>query len=274
MKKVFASAIFITFVAIGVTWAAIWAFARLTFGYVPLSVLLESSVVALLIAFPTGLLLEAQKQQLRETSIRLRRSQSRLREALKELKRNSETDFLTSVLNRGSFLQRLEQIYDCDDNGALLMIDADDFKSINDHFGHAAGDRALTIIADIIADVISETGVNNALVGRMGGEEFAVFLPGADRRMARETAENIRVEINNAEFWPSDDESHPLSVSIGGELLYGFSGFAEALAKADERMYQAKRFGKNRCRIPQVDPLPSASTDPAIAKPVDNQKVA
>ena len=270
MKKVFASAVFITFVAIGVTWAAMWTFAQLVYGYVPLPVLLKSSLVAMLIAFPTGLLLEAQKRQLRQTSARLRRSQSRLRETLKELKRSSETDFLTSVLNRGSFLRRLEKKYDCGATGALLMIDADDFKSINDRCGHAAGDRALMIIADVIAESVSGDG----LVGRMGGEEFAVFLPTADREVARETAEQIRRAINDADFWPTDFERHPLSVSIGGELLSGFAGFTEALAKADERMYQAKRSGKNRCKIPQSEPMAGRAMNARLVNESEDQRVA
>ncbi|MEP1206959.1 MAG: GGDEF domain-containing protein [Rhizobiaceae bacterium] len=270
MKKVFANAIFITFVAIGVTWATMWFFAQMTYGFVPVEALLKSSLVAVLIAFPTGLLLEAQKKQLAEASARLRRSQCKLRAAMREVKRNSERDFLTSVLNRGSFLQRLEKRYEAGEEGALLMIDADDFKSINDQFGHAAGDQALTLIADAISMTIGDGG----LVGRMGGEEFAVFMPAADRQEARETAEKIRREIGETEFWPTEHRRHALSVSIGGELMTGQVGFSCALAKADERMYQAKRFGKNRCKIP---PTETAGTAPVTADQVaefETQRVA
>ena len=258
MKKVFANAFFITFVAIGVTWATMWIFAQTTYGFVPVEALLKSSLVAMLIAFPTGLLLEAQKKQLVEVSGRLRRSQCKLRAALREVKRNSERDFLTSVLNRGSFLQRLKKRYEAGEKGALLMIDADDFKSVNDKYGHAAGDQALTLIADAISMTIG----GDDLVGRMGGEEFAVFLPAADRQEAREIAERIRQEIGASEFWPTEYQRHALSVSIGGELLASQNSFSCALAKADERMYQAKRFGKNRCKFP---PTEKAKSTPANA---------
>ena len=270
MKKVFANAIFITFVAIGVTWAAMWSFAQITYGFVPLSVLLQSSLIAMLVAFPTGLLLEAQKKQLRETSFRLRRSQARLRETMKELKRSSEMDCLTSVLNRGSFLRQLEKLYDGGETGALLMIDADDFKSINDRFGHAAGDRALVLISN----AISKWARADGLIGRMGGEEFAVFLPGADRQFAKMVAERIRGEVNSTEFWPTEHAQHQLSVSIGGEVLNGFNGFTEALAKADERMYQAKRVGKNACQFPRADTLSSFQFDTAKDRRADGRRVA
>ena len=270
MKKVFASAIFITFVAIGVTWATMWSFARITYGFVPMSVLLQSSLIAMLVAFPTGLLLEAQKKQLREASFRLRRSQARLRETMKELKRSSETDCLTSVLNRGSFLRQLEKLYDGGETGALLMIDADDFKAINDRFGHAAGDNALVLISNAISKWADDDG----LIGRMGGEEFAVFLPGADRQFAKMIAERIRGEVYSAEFWAADNRQHPLSVSIGGEVLSGFNGFTEALAKADERMYQAKRVGKNACRFPKADTLSSFQFDSASDRKPDGRRVA
>jgi len=270
MKKVFANAIFITFVAIGITWAAMWTVAQFTYGFVPAQAMLKSSLIAILIAFPTGLLLEAQKKQLADTSERLRRSQSKLRKALREMKRTSEMDFLTSVFNRGSFLLRLEKMKAAGETGALLMIDADDFKSINDQFGHAAGDRALTLIADIISMSVEDHGI----VGRLGGEEFAVFLPRADRRLARQTAEQIRSEINDADFWPTDIQRHPLSVSIGGELLTGINELTEALAMADKRMYQAKRVGKNRCKFPQADPFPTVPIASSRSEKFARKRVA
>lgn len=270
MKKVFASAIFITFVAIGITWAAIWSFARITYGFVPISVLMQSSLIAMLIAFPTGLLLEAQKMQLREASFRLRRSQARLCETMKELKRSSEIDCLTSVLNRGSFLRQLENLYEGGETGALLMIDADDFKSINDRFGHAAGDQALVLISNAISKWADE----DSLVGRMGGEEFAVFLPSADRSLAKMTAERIRNAVNRTEFRPTENALHALSVSIGGEVLNGCNSFTEALAKADERMYQAKKVGKNSCQFPKADTLASFQLDTGSDRKSDGRRVA
>ena len=243
MKRAFASAVFITFVAIGVTWAIMWLFAQRAYGYVPAEALLNSALISMLIAFPTGLMLEAQKRQLQEAKDRLQRSQSMLQEALDDMKRTAELDCLTSLLNRGSFLRRLERLQDAGMEGALLMIDADDFKLINDKFGHAAGDRALTLISDTLTEVVR----NNDIVGRIGGEELAVFLLGADRQNAMRVSESIRIAIAGLEFWPTDYRNHTLSVSIGGDMLTRFNTLVEAFANADACLYAAKNGGKNRC---------------------------
>ena len=243
MKKAFASALFITFVAIGVTWALMWLFAQNAYGFVPASAMLKSAIVSILIAFPTGWLLEDQKKQLSDTTDRLRESQRMLRQTLEEMKRSSQYDCLTSVLNRGTFFEKLEKLQDAGANGAVLMIDADDFKSINDRFGHATGDRALKILADSISIVLG----GNDLVGRLGGEEFAVFLHEANRLEAEMTAEKIRRSICEFEFWATDYRAHPLSVSIGGDMLTPFNTMLEALAGADNCLYVAKRNGKNSC---------------------------
>lgn len=243
MKKAFASALFITFVSIGVTWALMWLFAQNAYGFVPAAAMLKSAIVSILIAFPTGWLLEDQKKQLSETTDRLRESQRMLRSTLEEMKRSSQYDCLTSVLNRGTFFEKLEKLQDVGVDGAVLMIDADDFKSINDRFGHATGDRALKIIADSISIALGA----NDLVGRLGGEEFAVFLHGADQLEAEITAEKIRKNISDFEFWATDYRLHPLSVSIGGDMLTSFSTMLESLARADYCLYVAKRRGKNSC---------------------------
>jgi diguanylate cyclase (GGDEF)-like protein len=91
------------------------------------------------------------------------------------------------------------------------MIDADNFKSINDLFGHDAGDEALTIIARSIRTILRA----GDLVGRMGGEEFGVYLPDVDQRGAEAVAERIRRSVNLAVFAP-DGQQRSLSVSIGG----------------------------------------------------------
>jgi diguanylate cyclase (GGDEF)-like protein len=128
------------------------------------------------------------------------------------------------------------------------MIDADNFKTINDLFGHEAGDEALRIIARSIRAVLR----TDDLLGRVGGEEFAVFLPGADRRATEIIAERIRRSVNLAAFAP-DGRHRRLSVSIGGAVFEGATGFAELLRIADHRLYDAKRTGRNRVAVVHVD---------------------
>lgn len=160
------------------------------------------------------------------------------------------TDRLTGCLNRGAFTDRvngyLEQaefgtVPQC---GALLVIDADHFKTINDRFGHDHGDEALMIIARTIRGMlrIGDT------VGRLGGEEFGVFLPGVDTVTAEITAEKIRRAVNTAVFVPRG-ELRQLSVSIGGALFDRPTEFSELFRSADRSLYEAKSFGRNRAEI-------------------------
>ena len=159
----------------------------------------------------------------------------------------ARTDSLTSCLNRGAFTARVDAILAQRINGptgALLMIDADNFKAINDLFGHDTGDEALTIIARSIRAVLRP----GDLVGRMGGEEFGVYLPGVDQLGAEVIAERIRRSVNLALFSPQGRQ-RALSVSIGGAVFEGPASFSDLFRIADQRLYGAKQSGRNRVTI-------------------------
>ena len=166
----------------------------------------------------------------------------------------ARTDSLTDCLNRGAFTAKVAtQLAKEQKNpsGALLMIDADNFKAINDLFGHDAGDEALTIIARSIRAVLR----SGDIVGRMGGEEFGVYLPGADMRSAEVIAERIRRSVNLAVFLPHG-RSRPLSVSVGGAVFDQPTSFSELFHIADQRLYGAKQTGRNRVTIAHVSDHP------------------
>ena len=148
---------------------------------------------------------------------------SKLRElaiAHHELSIVASTDVLTSCLNRRAFTAMvdayLERVVDAETQreGALLIIDVDHFKNVNDSFGHECGDEALRIIAQTIKGVVREID----LVGRIGGEEFSVFMPGTDPSRTTVVAERIRIAIANVEFYPTESRCD-LSVSVGGATL-------------------------------------------------------
>lgn len=170
------------------------------------------------------------------------------------LDRVARTDSLTACLNRGAFTTRVDvwlrgpAPVSC---GALLMIDADNFKAINDLYGHDMGDEALTIIARAIRAVLR----NGDIVGRMGGEEFGVFLPGVTQHQAEIVAERIRHSVNVAAFEP-DGQNRPLSVSIGGAAFASPTSFTELFRIADQRLYGAKRAGRNVSAVVQVEDHP------------------
>jgi diguanylate cyclase (GGDEF)-like protein len=159
----------------------------------------------------------------------------------------ARTDSLTSCLNRGAFTGKVNTLLAQQgprSTGALLMIDADNFKSINDMFGHDIGDEALTRIAQSIRSTLRA----GDLVGRMGGEEFAVYLPGVDLQDAEAVAERIRCAVSLVDFAPNGRQ-RSLSVSIGGAVFEGSASFSELFRIADQRLYGAKQTGRNKVTI-------------------------
>lgn len=155
-------------------------------------------------------------------------------------------DALTSCLNRGAFVTLVDAYLSQVNaprpvHGALLVVDADHFKRINDQFGHQQGDDALKLIAGTLASSVRP----NDIVGRVGGEEFAVLLPGADADAALSVAERIRLAISRAPFTPRGTYT-PLTVSIGAALFRGRVGYEELFESADQLLYEAKSRGRNR----------------------------
>lgn len=154
-------------------------------------------------------------------------------------------DSLTGCLNRGAFLTLvdgyLKAVRDEQPHGAMLVVDADHFKSVNDRFGHAVGDDALRLVARSLQSVLRPID----LLGRIGGEEFAVFLPKVDQVVARQVAERARAAVASAEFAP-DGKPHRLSVSVGAVVFTGQVEIDTLLAKADALLYVAKERGRNQ----------------------------
>ncbi|MBN9220784.1 MAG: GGDEF domain-containing protein [Mesorhizobium sp.] len=167
--------------------------------------------------------------------------------AQRDLSIVAATDSLTAVLNRGAFSMLVEAYLEQTRKqeqarpGALLIIDADHFKSINDRLGHDSGDQALKLIAQAIKGQLR--GVD--IVGRIGGEEFGVFLPGVEPAQSWLVAESIRRRIREMEFSPGG-RSCPLSVSIGGISFSGPTTYEAIFSAADRRLYAAKSNGRDQ----------------------------
>ena len=167
-----------------------------------------------------------------------------------ELMNVAATDALTNVLNRraftemvGEYLKRVEDS-SAPSHGALLVVDVDHFKAVNDNFGHEHGDHALQIIAKTIAESLRDTD----LVGRLGGEEFGIFLPLHTPERTSVVAERIRLAVNEADFF-ADGRRHGLSVSVGGVTFDAPASFVDLYRSADERLYKAKHNGRNRVEL-------------------------
>jgi diguanylate cyclase (GGDEF)-like protein len=126
-----------------------------------------------------------------------------------------------------------------------LMIDADHFKRINDTYQHAGGD---TVLQALTATLKREVRGGD-LVGRLGGEEFAILLPRTGLAAAQQTAERVRLAIA-AMLVESDGATIPVTVSIGLTVLaQGDAGMDALLARADLALYSAKRNGRNRVEV-------------------------
>ncbi|MBP7334736.1 sensor domain-containing diguanylate cyclase [Niveispirillum sp.] len=169
-----------------------------------------------------------------------------LRLANRELAVLAQTDPLTGALNRRTFFSLSEREMGrrrrsgCDI--AVLALDIDHFKKINDTYGHSAGDKVLAQFADQIGQIIRVQDV----FARLGGEEFGLILPDASLAQAVETAERLRRIV---EHTPIHTDAGPIkvTVSMGAAIIQpGEASVEPALRRADKALYQAKHCGRNR----------------------------
>ncbi len=168
----------------------------------------------------------------------------------REYKRNASIDGLTGLYNRrwlDEALPRFVTRYSRGGQGlALLMIDIDHFKKVNDTFGHPAGDQVIVFVAHMLRAKLRPTD----LVARYGGEEFTVILPDTDRDQARMVGERIREAV--AETTLAIDIAAGLervTVSVGGALLEAGQAMPDLLSAADRALYESKHGGRNRVTI-------------------------
>jgi diguanylate cyclase (GGDEF)-like protein len=162
------------------------------------------------------------------------------------VQRQAMTDDLTGLVNRRRFIEALEaEIERARSFGSPLTIvlaDLDNFKQVNDEFGHHGGDVVLRAFADLIRSHVRDVDVS----GRIGGEEFAILLPETDRAGAARVAERMRRSLNAIAIAISDDDSIRAASSFGvAELVPDQSG-DDLLRAADAALYRAKDEGKNR----------------------------
>lgn len=177
----------------------------------------------------------------RLASVAVERSQQ-----VSELKRLATTDPLTGLGNRAHFIDSAEAELRRADRFnrdlTVLMLDIDFFKRINDRHGHAAGDEALRVFSRVLG---RETRAVD-LLGRVGGEEFAVVLPETGIDAGLQIAERVRAAVEQASFVFHHSEPIHFTVSIGASLLQAGDSLDSLLARADDALYRAKHAGRNR----------------------------
>jgi diguanylate cyclase (GGDEF)-like protein len=165
-----------------------------------------------------------------------------------EMQLLATTDFLTGLANRRAFFEQAESARllaaRLRKPIALVMIDIDHFKQLNDRFGHATGDEALVLFADTGRAVLRD----HDIMGRLGGEEFALALPGTDLDGALQAAERLRKAVNQAALITSGSD-YMMTVSLGVVLIEPGEALTAALARADHALYAAKSGGRNRVEM-------------------------
>ena len=160
-----------------------------------------------------------------------------------ELDMAAATDFLTGLRNRRDFMRIAGETIDATDAsaGVVLFIDVDHFKRINDRFGHAEGDRVLVLIAEAIRQSVRADDI----CARIGGEEFAVFMPGADLPLARMVSERIAITCRLVGCGASVEDIST-TVSIGIAVHRPLQSLDAVVKEADSLLYKAKQGGRDR----------------------------
>ena len=177
-------------------------------------------------------------------------TEQQLMERNQELLQMATTDQLTGLCNRRAILQRaqaeIRRASRYQKNLAVLMLDIDHFKQINDQYGHAVGDKVLIAFATLCLQSIRDTD----LAGRYGGEEFFILLPEIDLATAILSADRLRITVSQHPFELSDGSVINVSCSIGIAMFQPEQDdLDKLLLRADQALYQAKRQGRNRCCV-------------------------
>jgi diguanylate cyclase (GGDEF)-like protein len=181
-------------------------------------------------------------------SLAFRRTQRREREALRRVEWLAHYDMVTGLPNRALLTDRLAQetarARRTGERFALLLLDLDGFKDVNDTWGHAAGDRVLSMAAERARRALRASDT----VGRLGGDEFLALLPQTGEEGALDAAEKLRSAISGAYLLEGVEAR--VGVSVGIAIFGVHADDTEALQRAaDAALYDAKREGKNRARV-------------------------
>jgi len=170
---------------------------------------------------------------------RLRGEVSRLEHRVELLDRLAHQDSLIEVPNRRGFMRQLERLIDrvvrYGDPAAMLFVDIDGLKMINDSFGHPAGDEALIQVATMLSGGVRKSDC----VARLGGDEFGILLERADEENARDTAARLVSKVAGSEFC-FEGACLPLSVAIGVAVIGQSDTPETVVARADQAMYEEK----------------------------------
>lgn len=166
-------------------------------------------------------------------------------ENIQEVTNHANRDFLTGLYNRRYFYESmreyLEQLKETLEQFAVAMIDIDNFKKVNDTYGHDVGDKIIISLSEILLSVTNHKDI----VSRFGGEEFCVVLKNINRYSAPEILERIRKEVENFTFYIDKNTSISYTISLGA-TIHDEESLEDTISQADMLLYQAKNTGRNK----------------------------
>lgn len=190
-----------------------------------------------------------------------------VRNLMEEMTARSETDTLSGLLNRRGFDDRvgpgIATLRRTGMPGAMIIADLDNFKAINDTYGHECGDAVIVAFARLLKDSAGE----HFIVARLGGEEFGAFMPGVEAPGARLFAENVRTRFAALVF-PFAAGGLRATVSMGVSQIEPRDSPSDALRRADAALYKAKREGRNRVQVApfSTDAMPEHPMERLISR--------
>ena len=174
------------------------------------------------------------------------RAEREMHALTRQLQYRATHDALTEVFNRSAVIERTIKALRAD-RAVMILLDIDEFKKVNDDFGHPAGDSVILGIVDCLRRIVGDRGI----IGRVGGEEFTVLLPGHDLATALDLSEAMRVAIRSHVFAAPVNRRITASFGVSANLVR--TDFDTAYGLADSALYKAKRGGRDRVEF--ADPL-------------------
>jgi diguanylate cyclase (GGDEF)-like protein len=182
---------------------------------------------------------EAEVDRLLDEVNQLRGKVARLQERVEQLDQLAHQDALVNLPNRRGFMRALDRLIDrasrYRENSAMLFVDLDGLKTINDTCGHQAGDQALIQVAELLVGGVRKSDV----VARIGGDEFGILLAHSNDSIAHDAATRLVELIAGCDFVHAG-ETLPLSVAIGVGMISGDDTAEAVMARADKEMYRRK----------------------------------
>lgn len=173
-----------------------------------------------------------------------------VKEIVDDAHARSEIDLLSGLYNRRGFTERVIPMFQLREGrlpGTLILADLDRFKLVNDSYGHHTGDEVIRRFARVLKDVMP----NRAVAGRLGGEEFAVFLPSTDLEEARVVAHGMRAAMMSQRIDGLAEQAR-VTASFGVAAIATGEPLEQAMQRADKALYAAKENGRNRVECAEV----------------------